>query len=544
MIKSRFVEPVIDPFENDSQSVPAKRRFRRWLQGRIENEMAPFAEVSQQQPNNNRRRGNRMSVKMWAAIVSCNVMIFYGCSETGTAAPNERKRPNVVLVMADDQGWGDMAYAGHPELSTPNFDRASAVGLRFDRFYAAAPVCSPTRASVLTGRHPNRSGVFKWGHPLRPQEITIAETLRANGYATAHFGKWHLGSVRHQSPVHPGRHGFDFWVSAPNFFDNDPILCHQGRAVQHYGESSLVTAEAAIEWISGIASYDLPFFAVVWFGSPHVPHQALDQDRGPYLETNEKRQHFYGEITGMDRAFGKLRVALEDLKLRENTILWYCSDNGALPQVGSAGEFRGRKGKVYDGGLLVPSFMEWPARIKDPRAVSMRCNSSDILPTLLNVLDIPQSDGRVLDGISLVELIDGSDAPRPEPMGFWDYPAPGMIVPSAKRMAVLLKAQSEVGGDLLPTPDSVDAARLPTSPYPSDFFPGHAAWINGDWKLHRLTDEQRNVQWELYNLNSDPRETSDLAATKPSLVQRLNDELEAWLRSVVASLNGNDYIDM
>jgi len=125
---------------------------------------------------------------------------------TGIAAAQER--PNIVLVMADDQGWGDMAYYGHPHLKTPNFDAAARTGLRFDRFYAAAPVCSPTRASVMTGRHPNRLGVFKWGYPIRPQEETIAEILHKAGYTTAHFGKWHLGSVRHTSPAHPGHNGF------------------------------------------------------------------------------------------------------------------------------------------------------------------------------------------------------------------------------------------------------------------------------------------------------------------------------------------------
>ncbi|MFP6574850.1 MAG: sulfatase-like hydrolase/transferase, partial [Pirellulaceae bacterium] len=145
--------------------------------------------------------------------------------------------PNIVLVMADDQGWGDMAYYGHPHLKTPNFDEAAATGLRFDRFYAAAPVCSPTRASVMTGRHPNRMGVFKWGYPMRPQETTIAEALKAAGYTTAHFGKWHLGSVRKTSLANPGQNGFDYWLSAPNFYDNDAVLSQQGVAVQTKGES-------------------------------------------------------------------------------------------------------------------------------------------------------------------------------------------------------------------------------------------------------------------------------------------------------------------
>ena len=212
------------------------------------------------------------------------------------------EKPNIVLVMADDQGWGDMAYNGHPVVKTPNFDRAAARGLRFDRFYAAAPVCSPTRASVMTGRHPNRMGVFKWGYPMRPQERTIAEALRTVGYTTGHFGKWHLGSVRKQSPAHPGVNGFDAWLSAPNFFDNDPILSRQGTAVQTQGESSQVTADAALAWMKEQVGSDRPFLAVVWFGSPHSPHRAAEEDRRWYEDQPPAAQHFLGEVTGMDRA--------------------------------------------------------------------------------------------------------------------------------------------------------------------------------------------------------------------------------------------------
>ncbi|MEJ2701736.1 MAG: sulfatase-like hydrolase/transferase [Sedimentisphaerales bacterium] len=185
-------------------------------------------------------------------------------------------KPNIVLCMADDQGWGDMAYNGHPILKTPNFDAMAAETLRFDRFYAAAPVCSPTRGSVMTGRHPNRFGCFKWGYTLRPQEITIAEALKTAGYVTGHFGKWHLGSVRRGSPVNPGASGFDEWLSAPNFFDNNPILSREGTAVQTEGESSMVTVDAALEFIRKHAHTPQPFLAVVWFGSPHAPHRAIE----------------------------------------------------------------------------------------------------------------------------------------------------------------------------------------------------------------------------------------------------------------------------
>ena len=150
----------------------------------------------------------------------------------GVASPGyaDGRKPNIVLCMADDQGWGDMAYNGHPVLETPHFDAMAKAGLRFDRFYAGAPVCTPTRGSVMTGRHPNRFGCFKWGHTLRPQEITVAEALKQAGYATGHFGKWHLGSVQPGSPVNPGASGFDDWLSAPNYYDNDPFMSREGTA--------------------------------------------------------------------------------------------------------------------------------------------------------------------------------------------------------------------------------------------------------------------------------------------------------------------------
>ncbi len=449
-------------------------------------------------------------------------------------------KPNIVLVMADDQGWGDMAYNGHPILKTPNFDDAAATGLQFEQFYAAAPVCSPTRASVMTGRHPNRMGVFKWGYPMRPQETTIAEALKTAGYTTGHFGKWHLGSVRNGSPASPGANGFDQWLSAPNFFDNDPILSDKGTAVQTEGESSMVTVDAALDWIKPQADAGQPFFAVVWFGSPHGPHAAIEQDRALYADQPKKLQNFYGEITGMDRAFGKLRDALGELGIRDNTILWYCSDNGALPRVGSTGGARGNKGKVYEGGLLVPAILEWPARIPAARRTGIRCNTCDIYPTLLDIVGVTVPKQPVLDGISLLPLVAGKDQPQGRSMGFWDYPISGIGTPSAKWMGDLLTAQ-QAGGDLEPHASSLEAAQLPNPTYASEAYPGHAAWIDGDWKLHRITNKQGKISWELYNLADDPAEATDLAQSDDQRVQRMREALEKWLKSVVGSLNGEDY---
>jgi arylsulfatase A-like enzyme len=448
------------------------------------------------------------------------------------------RKPNIVLCMADDQGWGDMAYNGHPVLKTPNFDAMAISALCFDRFYAAAPVCSPTRGSVMTGRHPNRYGCFKWGHSLRPQEITIAEALKTVGYVTGHFGKWHLGSVYKGSPVNPGASGFDEWFSAPNFFDNYPILSREGVAVQTKGESSMVTVDAAIEFIHKHAKSSKPFLCVVWFGSPHNPHQAIEQDRVIYDNQNEKLQHFYGEITGMDRAFGKLRAELRKLDIYENTILWYCSDNGGLPGLGSTGG-RANKGKIYEGGLRVPAIFEWPARILNPRITDVPCNTSDIYPTLLEITGVKMENQPPLDGISLVPLIDGKMETRPQPMGFWDHPTGGISTPSRKLMSELLELQKSGKEVDDPSRLCLDAGKI-TKKYPVDSFPGHAAWLDWPWKLHRIETKQ-DVKLELYNLVKDPDELNDLTAHNTRRVKMMKAELEEWQNSVISSLNGEDY---
>ncbi|MEM7700162.1 MAG: sulfatase-like hydrolase/transferase, partial [Verrucomicrobiota bacterium] len=225
-------------------------------------------------------------------ILTLAVMVWIACGAAASA------RPHIILVMADDQGWGDMAYNGHPTVVTPHFDEAAAKGIRFDRFYAAAPVCSPTRASVLTGRTPNRLGVFKWGYPIREQEETLAEILREAGYATGHFGKWHLGSVRRQSRSNPGYHGFDRWISAPNFYENGATLSDEGTARTFDGvESSFIAVDSALEWIEE-AGQDQPIFAVIWLGSPHSPHIADPIDSEHYADLPKADREFLGEVTG------------------------------------------------------------------------------------------------------------------------------------------------------------------------------------------------------------------------------------------------------
>jgi arylsulfatase A-like enzyme len=339
--------------------------------------------------------------------------------------------------------------------------------------------------------------------------------------------------------VNPGASGFDEWFSAPNFFDNDPILSREGTAIQTEGESSMVTVLAALEFIRRQEASGRPYLAVIWFGSPHQPHFAAEEDRVLYEDQPENLQHFYGEITGMDRAFGKLRDVIRSLPSHDHTILWYCSDNGGLPNVGSTGG-RGHKGDIYEGGLRVPAILEWPSKIKTPRSTQFPSSTSDIFPTMLDIVGLGRADDRPLDGISLLPLIENKTDRRQNPMGFWQYPEGGIPTPSAVWMAELLQAQKN--GDMIG-----DSTRLRwkdsqiSKHYPADSLPGHAAWLDWPWKLHRIEDQTGIVRWELYQLENDPGEEEDLLETRAAKAAQMKSGLEKWQRSVVHSMNGLDY---
>lgn len=473
---------------------------------------------------------------MRTAICLTMFLITAALAAANVTFAADTSRPNIVLCMADDQGWGDVGYRGHPVLNTPVLDEMAATCLRLERFYAAAPVCSPTRGSVLTGRHPNRFGCFSWGHSLRPQEITVAEALKEAGYATGHFGKWHVGPVRAGSPACPGKSGFDEWLSSPNFYENDPLMSHNGKVVQTKGESSQVAADAAIEFIHACVRREKPFLAVVWFGSPHGPHIATEKFRQMYADQPKQLQHFYGEITGIDAAVGSLRNKLRELEIAENTLFWYTSDNGAL-KVGSTGGLRGNKGNLYEGGIREPCIIEWPARIKQPRICSLPCGTVDIYPTLLDIVGVDVEQQPPLDGISLVPLIEGRMERRNKPLGFWVYPISGI---GTRSTAILQQMLAEERGELPPAKPEPDPGEI-TKRFSVDELSGHSAWIDGHLKLHRKAGKDGAVRFELYDLEDDPQEQNDIANGTSEQVESMREKLTAWQKSVIRSLNGEDY---
>jgi len=436
-------------------------------------------------------------------------------------------KPNIILCMADDLGWGDPGFNGNRIIKTPNLDEMARSGLRFTRFYSAAPVCSPTRGSCLTGRHPYRYGIFfaNVGH-LRREEITLAEALKTAGYLTGHFGKWHLGTLLpnysgkgpgrkpRQNYMTPAMSGFDEWFSTEfavaTYNPYDPALFHgkkydlralywhNGRNVTTplTGDDSRIIMDRVIAFIRSAVRRNKPFLAVVWFHAPHAPVVAGPEHRKLYSNFSEDEQHYYGCITAMDQQIGRLRNHLRQLNIAENTMLWFCSDNGPEGKDGkhgrfrgSAGPFRGRKRSLLEGGIRVPALLEWPALIRHARVTDIPCCTSDYYPTIIDLLDIAMpNQPRPIDGISLMPLIEQRMKRRPTPIAFQSH--------------------------------------------------NQLALIDNRYKIY---SNDGGKHFALYDLIADPGETHNLAAEKPQLLRSMIQQLKSWQLSCSNSLAGKDY---
>lgn len=430
------------------------------------------------------------------------LLIATGLLSSSSANAHANNPPNIILIMADDQGWGQTSYNGHPDLKTPNLDAMAAKGLRFDRFYAAGPVCSPTRASVLTGRTHRRCGVESHGFALRHNEKTLAQALAAKGYQTGHFGKWHLNGLRgpgvpvlKNDPYGPGNFGFDTWLSVTNFFDRDPLMSRMGGFEEFQGDSSEIIVDQALQFIETCANHSQPSFTVIWYGTPHNPFKATEADMAPFQHLDEKSKTQLGELVAMDRSVGTLRQRLRELKLEDNTIVWFTSDNGGLPklQPSTTGGLRGHKGTLYEGGLRVPGIIEWPQTIQ-PRVTDFPAVSMDIFPTIAEIAGLPDSSWiRPQDGQSLLPMMQQeAGAKRSLPIGF--------------------------------------------------SFQQNAALIDNQWKLIKTKQRKSKAfRFELFDLKSDPNESTNLLSHQPKIAKALKEKMSAFLRSVEASVAGNDY---
>ena len=449
-------------------------------------------------------------------------------------------RPNVILVMADDMGWAQTGYYGYPHMKTPNLDDMAASGLRMDRFYAAAPSCTPTRASIMTGRSNDRTGGFRVGHSINKQEKMLSTAFRDAGYSTAHFGKWHLNGAAprgHQLPTddphNPGELGFDYWLSATSGFDRFSLegggfeLSRNGTVERFQGDGSEVIVDEALKYIGTQVAAKKPVFVVIWYSAPHGPWEGSEEDIAPFLKVLDRTSaNMLGEIVAIDRSIGHLRQGLEDLGIADNTLVWFTSDNGGTPNIDypancsadidpdltsdearefgcyrgvhpdSTGHLRGFKKDFYEGGLRVPTIVEWPAGIA-PRVSNFPAGTVDMFPTLIDVAGLsPDSINEVHDGISLAPVFKSEPARRDQPLGF-----------------------------------RASDGRM---------------WLDNDWKLvqnvtYRPDGSINQERYELYNVIGDPSEEHNLIDLYPERAERMRKQLESWSVSVSRSALGWDY---
>jgi len=502
-------------------------------------------------------------------IVLITLGLFNSCSDSKNKSNEASKDtpPNIILLMGDDHGWDEVGYNNHPYVKTPVLDEMAANGLRFDRFYSAHPSCSPTRGSFMTGRHPVRYGTFSPNWSIRPEEISIAHILGKAGYASAHYGKWHLGPVKKDSPTSPGAMGFDEWLSHDNFFEMNPVLSRNGEVPQKIeGEGSKVIIDEAIQFIQKVNEKNQPFLVVVWFGSPHEPYSGLPEDLALYEnlpdELNEQKvnltsnetgtrverslrdvlQERYAEITAMDRAIGDLRTFLKEKNLNENTMLMYCGDNGTPASAARTGmTIRGQKGNMYEGGVRVPGIIEWPAVIRNAAVTQSNFVTSDILPTLAELTN-QTLPNRPLDGISMVPYLKNPEQKRTEPIYFWSFNSGKAFDESAQPY---IDPQLQEG--------TTPLAKIMAGKYTRTFrnlkyetisendFGGERTMMGDRYKLVVEGQSPNEKGFELYDIQNDRAEKNNLADSHPDIAENMNRKFTEWQKSVLTSLTGADY---
>jgi arylsulfatase A len=418
-------------------------------------------------------------------------------SRIGVASADVQSKTNFVVLLCDDLGYGDLGCFGHPMIKSPNLDRLAAEGLKLTACYAGAPVCSPSRVGMLTGRTPNRAGVYDWipdGSPmhLRAGEITLPKLLQEAGYATCHVGKWHAnGKFNRPDQPQPGDHGFDYWFSTQNNAlpnHHNPLnFVRNGTSVGPLeGYSSTIIVNEALAWLDK-RPQDKPFCLFVWFHSPHEIVATAEEYTAMYPQAKNKDEaEYFGNVTQMDHEAGRLLKRLDELHLRDNTFVFFSSDNGpetlnryrtANHSWGSPGPLRGMKLHMYEGGIRVPGMIRWPGKTKPGQVSDEPVCFFDLLPTCCAIAGTKPPAERALDGTSILPLFEGRSIVRASPL-YWQY----------------------------------DKAISPTK----------VALRDGDWKLLADGDLQ---SFELYNVRTDIGEKNDLAANEPARVADLKQKL-------------------
>ena len=346
----------------------------------------------------------------WFRVISLLLLILSNLSADS--------RPNVIVFLSDDQGWGDLSHSGNMDLKTPNIDSLARDGVSFDRFFVC-PVCSPTRAEFLTGRYHPRSNVYSTsagGERMDLDEMTIADLFKKSGYATGAFGKWHNGM---QFPYHPNGRGFDeFYGFCSGHWGNyfSPMLERNGEIIEGKGFCIDDFTTQAMDFMERSKAKSQPFFAYIPYNTPHSPMQVPDEYWEKFAHKNLKMKagdrHLRSALAmceNLDYNVGRVLAKLDQLKVAENTIIVWFHDNGPNGKRWNGG-MKGRKGSVEEGGCRSPLFIKWPGGIKKGRQIEKIVSVRDLLPTLCELAEIKALPPSPLDGKSLVALIKNSDA--------------------------------------------------------------------------------------------------------------------------------------
>ena len=407
--------------------------------------------------------------------------------------PGKSDKPNIVVFLADDMGWGDSATYGHPLIKTPNLDKLASQGVKFTQCYSACGVCSPSRSAILTGRTPYRNGVYRHlsgkneAH-LRTSEITYPKLLQEIGYETCHVGKWHLNSLPQFNTTEypqPDDHGYDYWMATHNnaapSHKNPNNFVRNGEPVGELkGYSAPLVAAEATRWLSEIRDKSKPFALSIWVHEPHAPIATDSRFSGMY--DGHKNSKYMGNISQMDHALGQVMDALDKEGVSDNTLFIFTSDNGPVAAFGgTTGGLRGGKRSDHEGGIRVPGIARWPDHIKPATVSDVPVVGTDIFATVLDVAGIPLPKNRTIDGVSMLPAFEGKAVQRKVPL-FW---------------------------------------RTHVSP-PND----RVAMRIGDWKL---VGDETLTKFQLYEIQKDWKEENDLAQEMPEKTEEMKNELlKVW----------------
>ena len=456
-------------------------------------------------------------VHFWCAFS----LIASAVSSLTLVAAERDERPNFLIVLCDDLGYGDLACYDNAELKTPHLDHFASQGLKLTSCYAAHPNCSPSRTGLLTGRTPTRVGIHNWIPMLSPMhvpetEITVATLLRDAGYDTALSGKWHLnGWFNLTGQPQPGEHGFNHWFATQNnclpnhrnpynFVRNGiPLGPLRGYA------ADLVAREAMV-WLEQLRDPEKPFFLFVSFHEPHEPIATAPKYQAIYPSDDPSYSAHHGNISQMDAAFGSLMQKLDELHLSDNTLVFFTSDNGPartrFHPNGSAGPLRDKKGFVAEGGIRVPGIIRWPGKATPGTVSSEPVIGTDLLPTLCEIVGVKRPDDRAYDGSSFLPAFSGKPIERATPLYWHFFAASGehqvaIRIGNWKLSASIAAEKVRDRGGI----DAQDQQAIKTAPL--------------------------GKMW-LYNLREDPGETFDYSQREPERLVSMKRILEAKYREV------------